>query len=110
MKHKMVVMEAIPTLNDFEITEESILNSLQTFTNKPIVLINKDDDNDKGIKIGYIEEATYYNEIVLAQVNIYDEYDKYYRVYYDNWQITYDETKEIFDSFIYDKCYIFKLD
>ena len=38
---KMILMKKGITDNDFEITEEMILKSLNTFVNKPIVFNNK---------------------------------------------------------------------
>jgi hypothetical protein len=114
----MVLMRVENTANGLEITEEMILNSLDTFTGKPVVLNKnrefRDYTDDKIVKefqrencVGVITDVKYNkdNKVVLGLVTYNsDEYDN---CCYDNWQIDYEKgddrfvfcAVEIFDTY-----------
>lgn len=94
----MMLMDVMTTANGLEITEEMILNSLDSFINKPVVLnLNQEckDYNDKEMvnnfnkekTIGVIIEAEYNRGLKQVAGNViwYDVQHIKYK--YDNWQI-----------------------
>lgn len=85
----MTVMELIENSN---ITEQTIFNSLDSFKDKPIIL-----DLCKETKIvGHIEDIEYVGgKFVSAIVVFYDE--KYKRDKYENWCIELDKDNNKFD-------------
>ena len=110
----MVLMTKGKTVNDLDVTEEMILNSLHTFKNKPIILNNNQfltnytDDEivqefNKDHEIGIIVSANYKEETVEGEVIFEDT--KYARDEFDNWQI---ELSEDGKSFLLKAIEIFK--
>ena len=101
----MVLMNVMRTENNFDITEEQILNSLDSFIDKPVVLNKNQDIKDYRIKedlqfnkertIGIIKTAKYDKDAkqVIGIVQIYKnaDYYKYFKPKYDNWQITFEK-------------------
>ena len=112
---EMVLMRVETTANGLEVTEEMILNSLDTFTGKPVVLNKnqefRDYSDDEIVKefqrencIGVITDAKYNkdNKVVLGLVTYNsNEYDN---CCYDNWIIDY-ETGD--DRFIFSAVEVF---
>lgn len=107
-KHsEMILMKVGRVPNGFKITEEMILNSLDTFENQPIILnkngerkdyTNKDDVEkfNKEYPVGIITDIKFENGKVLGLVSWYKE--EYERDEYDNWQIDIADDKK---SFVY---------
>jgi hypothetical protein len=111
---KMILMMEGSTPNDLFITKEMILNSLDTFKNKPIVFNDKqslknytDDEivtkfNDEHC-VGVINSARYNPKgYVEGDVIYYDEF--YAKDQFDNWQIKLSEDKK---SFVYCSAEVF---
>jgi hypothetical protein len=105
---RMIVMRAEETANGLMITEEAILNSLDTFINKPIVFNDKqtlkdytvDEMVDKynsehvmGIILGNLELK---DGKVYADVAIWDNYPEKFKPEYDNWCIQLNDDKKSF--------------
>ena len=103
IEREMVLMNVMRTENNFDITEEQILNSLNSFINKPVVLNKNQEMKDytKNLKqlnkeyaIGLIKTAKYDKDAkqVIGIVQIYknEDYYKYFKPKYDNWQITFE--------------------
>ena len=105
----MILMEAMRTENNLDVTEEQILNSLGSFIDKPVVLNKKQEIKDYRIKekdlkqlnkehtIGIIKTVKYDKDTkqVIGIVQIYKnkDYYKYFKPKYDNWQITFEDSK-----------------
>ena len=108
IEKEMVLMDVMSTENNFNITEEQILNSLPSFINKPVVLNKKQEMKDYRIKdedlkqlnkertIGIIKTVGYdkNRKQVIGIVHIYKnkDYYKYFKPKYDNWQITFENS------------------
>lgn len=108
IEREMILMETMRTENNLDITEELILNSLDSFINKPVVLNKKQEMKDYRIKdedlkqlnkehaIGLIKTAKYdkNRKQVIGIVQIYKnkDYYKYFKPKYDNWQITFENS------------------
>ena len=108
IEKEMILMEAMRTENNLDITEEQILNSLDTFIDKPVVLNKKQEMKDYRIKekdlkqlnkertIGIIKTVRYDKSTkqVVGIVQIYKnkDYYKYFKLKYDNWQITFENS------------------
>ena len=104
IEKEMVLMDVMSTENNFNITEEQILNSLPSFINKPVVLNKKQEMKDYSVKdlkqlnkertIGIIKTVGYdkNRKQVIGIVHIYKnkDYYKYFKPKYDNWQITFE--------------------
>ena len=106
IEKEMILMNAMRTENNFDITEELILNSLDSFIDKPVVLNKKQEIKDYRIKdedlkqlnkertIGIIKTAKYDKNTkqVIGIVHIYkvEDYYNYFKPKYDNWQITFE--------------------
>ena len=104
IEKEMVLMNVMRTENNFDITEEQILNSLDSFIDKPVVLNKNQEMKDyrcKDLKqlnkeraIGLIKTAKYNKNTkqVIGIVQIYKnkDYYKYFKPKYDNWQITFE--------------------
>lgn len=110
---QMVLMKKGVTDNGFEITEEMILNSLDSFKNKPIVLnqnqfLKDYTDNNNVTKfndencIGVINSAEYIDDKVIGDVVYFR--DDFGQEEFDNWQIELSEDKK---SFNYCSCEVF---
>jgi predicted adenine nucleotide alpha hydrolase (AANH) superfamily ATPase len=106
-------MYATRTPNGLTITKEMVLNSLETFKDKPIVLNNGQDLNDytddeivtkfkKEHEIGIIHSAEIDGFKVIGDVTFFKE--EYKKDKFDNWQIELSEDKQ---SFNYCSCEIF---
>jgi len=115
---EMVLMRVGVSDSGLDITEEMILNSLDTFEGKPVILNKnqelKDYTNNKIVKefqrancIGVVTDAKYNkdNKVIIGLVSYNsDEYDN---CCYDNWQIDYEKgdnkfvfcAVEIFDTY-----------
>ena len=108
IEKEMVLMNVMRTENNFDITEEQILNSLNSFINKPVVLNKNQEMKDyrcKDLKqlnkeraIGLIKTAKYDQNAkqVIGIVQIYKDEDcyNYFKPKYDNWQITFENNVE----------------
>ena len=105
IEREMILMEAMRTENNLDVTEEQILNSLDSFIDKPVVLNKKQEIKDytKDLKqlnkehaIGIIKTAKYDKDTkqVIGIVQIYKnkDYYKYFKPKYDNWQITFENS------------------
>ena len=106
IEKEMILMNATRTENNFDITEEQILNSLDSFIDKPVVLNKKQEMKDyrgecskqfnKEHAIGIIKTAKYdkITKQVVGIVQIYKnkDYYKYFKPKYDNWQITFENS------------------
>ena len=106
IEKEMILMNAMRTENNFDITEEQILNSLDSFINKPVILNKKQEMKDYRIKeedlkqlnkertIGIIKTVRYDKNTkqVVGIVQIYkdEDYYNYFKPKYDNWQITFE--------------------
>lgn len=102
------------TPNDLNITKDMILNSLDTFKNKPIVFNNKqslrDYTDDEIVNkfnsqhcVGIIKSAEYNSKgYVEGNVIYYDS--EYAKDEFDNWQIEVCEDKQ---SFVYCSAEVF---
>ena len=103
IEKEMILMNVMKTENNFDITEEQILNSLDSFIDKPVVLNKKQEMKDytKDLKqlnkehtIGIIKSVKYDKNTkqVIGIVQIYKnkDYYKYFKPKYDNWQITFE--------------------
>ena len=106
IEKEMILMNVMKTENNFDITEEQILNSLDSFIAKPVVLNKKQETKDYRIKekdlkqlnkertIGIIKTAKYDKNTkqVIGIVQIYkdEDYYNYFKPKYDNWQITFE--------------------
>jgi hypothetical protein len=110
---RMILMYATVTPNGLNITKDMILNSLDSFRDKPIVLNNGQDLNDytddeivtkfnKEHAIGIINSAELVDFKVIGDVTFYKE--EYKKDKFDNWQIELSEDKQ---SFNYCSCEIF---
>ena len=107
IEREMILMEAMRTENNLDITEEQILNSLDSFINKPVVLNKNQEikDYSKDLKqlnkenaIGIIKTVRYdkNRKQVIGIVQIYKnkDYYKYFKPKYDNWQITFENNND----------------
>ena len=107
IEREMILMEAMRTGNNLAITEEQILNSLDSFIDKPVILNKKQEMKDytKNLKqlnkehtIGIIKTAKYDKNTkqVIGIVQIYKDKDyyKYFKPKYDNWQITFENNDD----------------
>ena len=104
IEREMVLMNVMRTENNFEITEEQILNSLDSFKGKPVILNKNQEMKDyrcKDLKqlnkeraIGLIKSVKYDKNTkqVIGIVQIYkdEDYYNYFKPKYDNWQITFE--------------------
>lgn len=110
---RMILMYVTRTPNGLNITKEMVLNSLETFKDKPIVLNNGQDLNDytddeivtkfnKEHAIGIIHSAELDGFKVIGDVTFFKE--EYKKDIFDNWQIELNEDKQ---SFTYCSCEIF---
>ena len=104
IEKEMVLMNVMRTENNFDITEEQILNSLDSFIDKPVVLNKNQDIKDyrcvdlkqlnKERAIGLIKTAKYDQNAkqVIGIVQIYkdEDYYNYFKPKYNNWQITFE--------------------
>ena len=106
IEREMILMDAMRTENNLDITEEQILNSLDSFVDKPVILNKKQEMKDYRIKekdlkqlnkertIGIIKTVRYDKNTkqVIGIVQIYKnkDYYKYFKLKYDNWQITFE--------------------
>ena len=110
IEKEMVLMDVMRTENNFDITEEQILNSLESFIDKPVVLNKKQEMKDytKDLKqlnkehtIGIIKSVKYDKNTkqVIGIVQIYKnkDYYKYFKPKYDNWQITFENNNNKFE-------------
>jgi hypothetical protein len=113
---KMILMRKGITDNGLNITEEMILNSLDTFINKPIVLNYKQklknytenetvSEFNKTNAVGYIISANYNKENGLVEGEVSFKHNKCIRDKFDNWQIELSKDKK---SFVYCSCEIFE--
>ena len=109
IEKEMILMNAMRTENNFDITEELILNSLDSFIDKQVVLNKKQEIKDYRIKdedlkqlnkertIGIIKTVRYDKNTkqVIGIVQIYKnkDYYKYFKLKYDNWQITFEDSQ-----------------
>ena len=109
IEKEMILMDAMRTENNLDVTEEQILNSLDSFIDKPVVLNKKQEIKDYRIKekdlkqfnkehtIGIIKTVRYDKDTkqVIGIVQIYKnkDYYKYFKPKYDNWQITFEDSK-----------------
>ena len=104
IEKEMILMKAMRTENNLDITENQILNSLDSFINKPVVLNKNQEmkDYSKDLKqlnkehtIGIIKSVKYDKNTkqVIGIVQIYrnKDYYKYFKPKYDNWQITFEK-------------------
>ena len=118
IEKEMILMDAMKTENNFDITEEQILNSLDSFIDKPVVLNKNQEMKDytKDLKqfnkeraIGLIKTAKYDKgtKQVVGIVQIYKnkDYYKYFKPKYDNWQITFENNGD--NKFEFDAVEIF---
>ena len=110
IEREMILMNAMRTENNFDITEELILNSLDSFIDKPVVLNKKQEMKDYRIKekdlkqlnkenaIGIIKTVRYDKDTkqVIGIVQIYKnkDYYKYFKLKYDNWQINFENNNK----------------
>ena len=108
IEKEMVLMNVMRTENNLDITEEQILNSLDSFIDKPVILNKKQEMKDYRIKdedlkqlnkertIGIIKTVRYDKNTkqVIGIVQIYKnkDYYKYFKLKYDNWQITFENS------------------
>ena len=108
IEREMILMNAMRIENNFDITEELILNSLDSFIDKPVVLNKKQEIKDYKIKeedlkqlnkertIGIIKTVRYdkNRKQVIGIVQIYKnkDYYKYFKLKYDNWHITFENS------------------
>ena len=108
IEKEMILMNAMRTENNLDITEEQILNSLDSFIDKPVILNKKQEMKDYRIKekdlkqfnkehaIGIIKTARYDKDTkqVIGIVQIYkdEDYYNYFKPKYDNWQITFENS------------------
>lgn len=103
IEKEMVLMNVMITKNNYDITEEQILNSLDSFIDKPIILNKNQEMKDycKDLKqlnkertIGIIKTAKYDKNTkqVIRIVQIYkdEDYYNYFKPKYDNWQISFE--------------------
>ena len=104
IEREMILMDAMRTENNLDITEEQILNSLDSFVDKPVILNKKQEMKDyrgecseqfnKEHTIGIIKTVRYDKNTkqVIGIVQIYKnkDYYKYFKLKYDNWQITFE--------------------
>lgn len=99
-RQKMLLMQSGYTGNGFMIKDEMILNSLDSFIDKPIVLnkneewidytdewMNRDYFQDK--VVGVIKSVEFLLGEVIGDVLVYN--DEYVRNKFDNWQISFKE-------------------
>ena len=109
IEKEMILMNVMRTENNLDITEEQILNSLDSFIDKPVILNKKQEMKDYRIKekdlkqlnkenaIGIIKTVRYdkNRKQVIGIVQIYKnkDYYKYFKLKYDNWQITFEDSK-----------------
>ena len=110
IEREMILMDAMRTENNLDITEEQILNSLDSFVDKPVILNKKQEMKDYRIKekdlkqlnkertIGIIKTVRYDKNTkqVIGIVQIYKnkDYYKYFKLKYDNWQITFENNND----------------
>ena len=113
IEREMILMDAMRTENNLDITEEQILNSLDSFVDKPVILNKKQEMKDYRIKekdlkqlnkertIGIIKTVRYDKNTkqVVGIVQIYKnkDYYKYFKLKYDNWQITFENNNNKFE-------------
>ena len=113
IEREMILMDAMRTENNLDITEEQILNSLDSFVDKPIILNKKQEMKDYRMKekdlkqlnkertIGIIKTVRYDKNTkqVVGIVQIYKnkDYYKYFKLKYDNWQITFENNNNKFE-------------
>ena len=108
IEKEMILMNAMRRENNLDITEEQILNSVDSFIDKPVILNKKQEMKDYRIKdedlkqlnkertIGIIKTVRYDKNTkqVIGIVWIYKnkDYYKYFKLKYDNWQITFENS------------------
>ena len=103
---QMLLMREGVTQNGFNITREMILNSLDTFINKPIVLNKGQELNDytnseevnlfnREHVIGVINSVEYIDGVVMGEVVFYQTDN--IKKEYDNWQINMSDDKKSFE-------------
>ena len=85
---KMIIMR-LDNCTSVPLTEDIVLNSLNTFQNKPVILrgihsANYIDKNNTNV-VGVIKSVEYKNRQVLADIFWYD--NTFRRRIYDNWGI-----------------------
>lgn len=111
---RMILMYKTVTPNGLNVTEEMILNSLDTFKGKPIILNNgqelNDYTNDEMVEkfnnehcVGIINSVELVDFKVIGDVTYYNE--EYAKDKFDNWQIQLSEDRK---SFTYCSCEIFQ--
>lgn len=97
-------MQIGETQNGFILTKEMVLNSLDTFTDVPIVykesfknyrddeVVNKfNKEYAIGVIVGNIEVT---DKEVFADINIWDKYLDKWKGKYDNWCIQFDDDEK----------------
>ena len=101
-EQKLIVMSKNNSPN-VKLTDEMIINSLDTFVWKPIIEVHK----SLKIAIGKINKVEYKNGLVIADVVMFtDKYKDRFR--YDNWMINFERWEEgILDKFEYVGCELY---
>lgn len=103
---RVLIMQIGETQNGFILTKEMVLNSLDTFTDVPIVYNEKQSLKDYrdnkivnkfnkeyaiGVIVGNIEVT---DKEVFADINIWDKYLDKWKGKYDNWCIQFDDDEK----------------
>ena len=76
IEKEMILMEAMRTENNLDITEEQILNSLDSFIGKPVVLNKKQETKDYRIKEKDLEQLNKERAIGIIKTVRYDKNTK----------------------------------
>lgn len=100
-KQKLIVMSKNNSPN-IRVTDEMIINSLDTFIHKPIIEMGERKIPNLTMAIGVINNVEYKHGLVIADVTMFtDKYKDRFR--YDNWMITLNK-----NGFDYTECMLNK--
>jgi hypothetical protein len=97
---KALIMNIGKTANDFNLTKEMVLNSIESFKNKPIIY-NKQQELKhctEDIVIGFIleKEVKVTDLEVFADIFVFDEYKNLWDGKYNNWSIQLSDSENKF--------------